>query len=212
VTASAWVLLVIAAAFAVGDWVAVVRSDTRLEYVCKPLTMVFLIALASAVEVDDPSVQKWFVLALVLSLLGDILLMVPRDRFVFGLGAFLLAHLAYIVGLWVDGVGILNFVIGLAIAGLTAVAIGGRILTAINAGEEHNVLAPVRIYMVVISLMLASAIGTAEAFAIAGAALFYLSDSLIAWSRFVRPRPWHALTIMVTYHVAQTSLTLSLIT
>ncbi len=121
-------------------------------------------------EVDDPSVQKWFVLALVLSLLGDILLMLPRDRFVFGLGAFLLAHVAYIVGLWVDGVGILNFVIGLAIAGLAAVAIGGRILTAINARRApRRADAPVRIYMVVISLMLASAIGTAEPFAIVGA-------------------------------------------
>jgi len=212
VTASAWALLVIAGVFAVGDWAAVVRDDKRLEYICKPLTMVFLIALASAVEVDDRSVQKWFVVALVLSLLGDILLMLPRDRFVFGLAAFLLAHLAYIVGLWVDGVGILNFIIGLAIAGLTAVAIGGRILTAINDGEQPELLTPVRGYMVVISLMLASAIGTAEAFAITGAALFYVSDSLIAWDRFVRPRSWHALTIMVTYHVAQTSLTLSLIT
>jgi uncharacterized membrane protein YhhN len=212
VTASAWALLVIAAVFAVGDWTAVVRNDTRLEYLCKPLTMVFLIGLASAVEVDDRSVQKWFVLALVLSLLGDVLLMLPRETFIFGLAAFLFAHLAYIVGLWVDGVAILNFIVGLAIAGLTAVAIGGRILTAINDGEQPEVLTPVRVYMVVISLMLASAIGTAEAFAIAGAALFYVSDALIAWDRFVRARSWHALTIMVTYHVAQTSLTLSLIT
>jgi uncharacterized membrane protein YhhN len=212
VTASAWALLVIAAGFAVGDWAAVIRNDKRLEYVCKPFTMVFLIALASAVEVDDPSVRKWFVLALILSMVGDILLMLPSDRFVFGLAAFLLAHLAYIVGFWVDGVGILNFVIGLAVAGLTAVAIGGRILTAINAGDQRDVLAPVRVYLVVISLMLASAIGTAEAFAVAGAALFYVSDALIAWDRFVRARRWHALTIIVTYHVAQTSLTLSLIT
>jgi uncharacterized membrane protein YhhN len=212
VTASAWVLLVIAAGFAIGDWTAVVRNDKRLEYLCKPLTMVFLIAVASALEVDDPTVRKWFVAALVLSLVGDILLMLPREQFVFGLGAFLLAHVAYIVGLWVDGVGILEFVLGLAIAGLAAVTIAGRILTAVNAGEHRDVLAPVRVYMVVISLMLASAIGTAEALAIAGAALFYVSDALIAWERFVRPRPWHALTIIVTYHVAQASLTLSLIT
>ena len=212
-TASAWALLVIAAAFAVGDWVAVVRHNKRLEYVCKPLTMVFLIGVASAMEVDDASVQKWFLLALVLSLLGDILLMLPRDRFVFGLGAFLLAHLAYIVGLWVDGVGILDFVIGLAIAGLAAV-VDRR--TDPHRDQRRRTTAtwqrPVRVYMAVISLMLASAIGTAEAFAIAGAALFYVSDALIAWDRFVRPRPWHALAIIVTYHVAQASLTLSLIT
>jgi uncharacterized membrane protein YhhN len=66
--------------------------------------------------------------------------------------------------------------------------------------------------MAAISLMLASAIGTAEALAIAGAALFYVSDALIAWERFVRPRAWHGLAIIVTYHLAQASLTLSLVT
>jgi uncharacterized membrane protein YhhN len=211
VTASAWALLVLAAVFAVGDWAAVVSDDKRLEYVCKPLTMVFLIALASVVNANDASVQKWFVLALVLSMVGDILLMLPSDMFVFGLAAFLLAHLTYIVGFWVNGVGILRFAIGLAIAALAAVAIGARILRAVDAGEQRDVLTPVRVYMVIISLMLASAIGTAVSLAVAGAALFYASDALIAWDRFVRQRAWHSLTIIVTYHLAQASLTLSLI-
>jgi hypothetical protein len=48
-------------------------------------------------------------------------------------------------------------------------------------------------------------------FAIAGAALFFTSDALIAWDRFVSPRAWHGLAIIVTYHVAQAGLTLSLI-
>ncbi len=201
----------IAAGFAVGDWVAVVRDDKRLEYVCKPATMVFLLALASALEVDDTSVQNWFLLALALSLIGDVVLMLPRDRFVFGLVAFLLAHVAYIVGFWADGVSILNFVVGLAITALAVVVIGGRIVSAIDAGDNPDAAAPVRAYIGVISLMLASAIGTAEAVAILGAALFYVSDSLIAWERFVRPRAWHGLAIMVTYHAAQLSLTLSLL-
>ena len=47
--------------------------------------------------------RAWFVAALVLSLAGDVFLMLPKDLFVFGLGAFLLGHLAYIVGLHVDG-------------------------------------------------------------------------------------------------------------
>lgn len=40
-------------------------------------------------------VSKIFLLALLFSLLGDIFLMLPRERFLAGLGAFLLAHLAY---------------------------------------------------------------------------------------------------------------------
>jgi uncharacterized membrane protein YhhN len=47
--------------------------------------------------------------------------------------------------------------------------------------------------------------------ALAGAVLFYGSDSLIAWNRFVRPLAWAPVAIMVTYHAAQALLTLSLL-
>ncbi len=211
-TASAWALVVIAAAFAVGDWVAVATANRQLEYVCKPAAIFFLFALAAALDVGDPSVQHWFMLALLLSLVGDVFLMLARDLFLPGLVAFLLAHVAYIVGMWVDGVGTLAFVLGLAAAVLAAVIVGARIVSAINNGEHAAMARPVMAYMAIISLMLASAFGTGEGFAIAGAALFYVSDALIAWERFVRPQPWHPLAIIVTYHVAQTALTLSLIT
>ena len=45
-----------------------------------------------------------------------------------------------------------------------------------------------------------------------GAVLFYCSDALIAWRRFVRPKPWQPLVIIVTYHLAQAGLVLSLAT
>ena len=47
--------------------------------------------------------RAWFVAALVFSLAGDVLLMLPREQFVAGLSAFLVAHLCYIVGFWTDG-------------------------------------------------------------------------------------------------------------
>jgi uncharacterized membrane protein YhhN len=71
---------------------------------------------------------------------------------------------------------------------------------------------PVAAYMVVISAMVASAIGTAEPLAVGGAVLFYTSDALIAWERFVASRRWHRLAIIVTYHLAQAGLALSLLT
>ena len=65
--------------------------------------------------------------------------------------------------------------------------------------------------MFVISAMVASAIGVGSPFAIAGAGLFYVSDALIAWNRFVRETPHAPVTIMVTYHLAQVGLVLSLV-
>ena len=69
-------------------------------------------------------------------------------------------------------------------------------------------VAPVVVYMVVISAMAVTAVGAGSPLAIAGAVLFMASDALIAESRFVRERAWHPVTIMVTYHLALTGLVL----
>ena len=45
-----------------------------------------------------------------------------------------------------------------------------------------------------------TAIGTREPLAIGGAGLFYASDALIAWERFVKAQPWHRLAIIVTLY------------
>jgi hypothetical protein len=58
--------------------------------------------------------------------------------------------------------------------------------------------------------MVACAVGTTSAWAIAGAGLFYVSDALIGWTKFVKPYAWGSVAIMVTYHLAQTGLVLSL--
>ena len=70
--------------------------------------------------------------------------------------------------------------------------------------------APVTAYMAVISAMVVCAAGTGDGVAVAGAALFYASDALIGISRFVRSTPWAPVAIMVTYHVGQCLLVLSL--
>jgi uncharacterized membrane protein YhhN len=173
--------------------------------------MVLLIGLAVSIDGVDGSVRVWFVAALVLSMLGDVFLMLPRDLFVAGLASFLLAHLAFIAGLWVDGVATGRFAAGVVLAAVAVALVGLRIIRAVRAGEHPELAFPVGAYMTAISLMVASAIGTGEVLAVGGAALFFCSDALIAWERFVRPQTWHRLGIIVTYHAAQAGLTLSLL-
>ena len=62
-----------------------------------------------------------------------------------------------------------------------------------------------------VSFIAAPAIGGANGWGIAGAALFLVSDSLIAETRFVRERRGVPIAIMVTYHLALVGLVLSLI-
>lgn len=194
------------------DWMAV-RADLRgLEYAAKPLTMVMLLAAVAAMDVDEPAARWCFLAALALSLAGDVFLMLPdRDRwFVFGLGAFLLGHLAYVPGLWLLGVTSLGLVVGVVVVAMAVGTLGRRILAGVRS-DQPALSIPVTAYLVVISLMVVTAFGTGIGVAVTGAALFYASDALIAWTTFIEDQPWGRLAIMVTYHLGQVGLALALI-
>jgi uncharacterized membrane protein YhhN len=213
------------------DWAAVARraldpasaAARRAEYVAKPLTMVFLIgaALAIAHAQHAPGyLVATMTAALVLSLLGDVFLMLPEDspsadrNFVLGLGAFLLAHVAYIaafVRLHAHAGYAISFVLtGLVLAGALFATVGLPVRGA--AAEEDPALAvPVLAYVTVISLMVVAAWWTGDLRIIPGALLFAISDAMIGWARFVR-RDWELdVPIIVTYHLAQILLVLGLV-
>ena len=211
-TSEAFLLLAITLAIAVADWAAVHSERKGVEYVAKPLTMVGLILVALSLNTSSDLERGAFIVALVFSLIGDVFLMLPGEQwFVFGLGSFLAGHVAYVVGLWIAGVTLGAFIVGLAIVAVAVALIGLRIVRAVRESDAPALAMPVGMYMGVISLMLASAIATRNAFAIVGATLFYASDALIAWNRFIKAYPWGRVTIMVTYHLGQMGLVLSLI-
>jgi uncharacterized membrane protein YhhN len=203
------VLLAVAGAVAVGDWVAVARKNKPLEYVCKPAVMLALIGLAAALHPAHTDRRVWFVAALALSMLGDIFLMLPRDLFVPGLASFLLAHVAYVVGLRTHGGSVLTWALAGAGVAVADVVVARPVLRAVRH-HHPDLLVPVALYMLVISTMVAAALSTGTGLAIAGAMLFLGSDTLIARTRFVGARTWGPLAIIVTYHLGQAGLVLSL--
>ena len=216
----AYVFLGLTALFALADWYAVAHDLQTLEYLSKPATMLALIAVAVSLEPEVDGRRIAFVIALALSMLGDIFLMlrhhpedghVEKGYFVPGLAAFLFAHLAYIVGFRIEG-GRVWWVIGLFVAIRVALLpVTVRLLASIKQKGLDDLAAPVRAYAIVICGMVAAAIATGEPLAIVGALLFIFSDFLIAWSRFVTPWAWAPLAIIVTYHLGQTGLVLSLV-
>ena len=185
---------------AVTDWVAVVQRAKRVEYLAKPATLVALLIYAAR----GPAPAPWLLAALVLSLCGDVALMLPADVFVVGLAAFLLAHIAYIIGFEAS---ISARVLWWGIVLVMSSPLSRRIIRGIG---NPSLRVPVGAYMVVISLMVGSAIASGSALATAGAVLFFSSDAVIAWNRFVRPFAWAQLVIMVTYHSGQLALAVAL--
>ncbi|RMG31928.1 MAG: lysoplasmalogenase [Bacteroidetes bacterium] len=150
--------------------------------------------------------------AILASLAGDVLLMLPGDYFVWGLAAFLLAHLCYIgvfsrFGLHHTGQPALLRQHPWIILFFLIYAAG--LLLILYPGLE-GMFIPVVIYAVVIMGMALAALNrwqkverSSFAFVFLGALLFMLSDSMIAINRFACEIPFSHLWIMLTYMGAQ---------
>jgi uncharacterized membrane protein YhhN len=211
VTTAAWAFVAIAAVLAVADWVAIVRGDHRLEYLAKPGATLALAACAATLDAAHTDTQVLFVIALLASTAGDVFLMLPGDRFVPGLGSFLVAQILYAVGFVLAGGDGVDYVIGAVVVSIVVVPLAVRFVTALRAASQSALVAPLVAYMGAISVMLVTAIGSGNPYAMVGALLFTASDALIAETRFVKQRPGAGLAIMVTYYLAQAGLVLSLI-
>lgn len=123
---------------------------------------------------------------LVLSLCGDLFLTgVSQRAFMLGLVSFLLAHLAYIVAFGVSG---LNHK-WMLFASVPTIAVAVLVAAWLAPHTPAELLVPVRIYTIVISVMVVSAVGAKGAggptLAVIGAVLFYVSDLSVAAERLV---------------------------
>ena len=154
--------------------------------------------------------QWWFVAALACSLVGDVLLMLPNDQFVGGLSAFFIAHCCYLAGSGPAGPALGPLLISTLVAVVAIGLLGRKILGAVR-DQDRALVGPVAAYMVVIGAMLATALAVGNPVAAVGAILFVTSDSIIAWDRFVGKIPNAGLPIMITYHLGQAGLVLSLL-
>jgi len=211
VTSSSWIFFVLACAAAVLDWAAVARESAILEYVSKPAATLALLATAATLDVAHDATWGWRIAALAFSVLGDVFLMLPRDAFVPGLASFAVAQVLLVVSFVSDEVHVGRLVVGLVVTVPVAVVLARRFVSAIRREGRDELVAPVVVYLVVISTMAITSVAAGAVVAVVGALLFMLSDSLIAESRFVKERAWHGVGIMVTYHLALVGLVLDLL-
>jgi uncharacterized membrane protein YhhN len=203
------------------DWLAVARRQKRLEYIFKPATLVAVLTGACMLTrgPHDDWQACFFLPGLAFSLAGDVFLMLPGERFFLpGLAAFLLAQLCYIAGLnptpppWPA----LMILVAVAVIGLTLYR---SIAAGLRRQHQTALLIPVALYSLVLSLTLFSAWATLfrpewtvlrRGSVIVGASLFFASDAMLAWDRFVTPSFWLRLLVIVTYHLGQVALAASI--
>ena len=210
----------VAAGLAVVNWTSVARMPSRgwwnrLLWISKPAAMLALIAWFL-------SLGGWrmplllFAAGMLLSLLGDILLLLPDRYFLSGVAAFLLAHVCYIAvflqgplpppWLWLAPI---------LLVGAVFAALVRRLRAGLAASGQQAMFVPVLVYALVLSVMWAAALSTpmrpnwlpaAALLCSLGGSLFFFSDAVLAFSRFVRPIRSSGLLVMVTYHSGQALL------
>lgn len=209
------ILIVFAFIFAGLESLALYKSWHKLEYVVKPAVMVcLLIWLVTTVGLQGALL--WFGIGIIFSLAGDIFLLFIDRFFMFGLIAFLLAHIFYLVGFNVpfpESLGVWGFGVAIVI-GLGAVRLLRRIVDGVRVNQPGLTI-PVIVYSAVITLMLLSALLTLyrpewaslPAYLVSlGAFLFYVSDIILAWNRFVSPIKNSRMMNIGAYHLAQIAI------
>jgi uncharacterized membrane protein YhhN len=161
--------------------IAIAAGGDQLVAATKPLLMpALLVALVLGLPVRRSVLLLWGGLALTFSWLGDVLLQNPGDLgFLIGMGAFGLAHLAYIalyVGpLRTGRVPVWGIILGVVWWGSMVASL------ALWLG---SLLVPVAVYGLILGAAAVTALATRPVIAI-GAAIFLASDTLLAFDRFL---------------------------
>lgn len=190
---------------------AVSRRLPALEYVCKPGATAAFLATAATIDATHGAPWGWRIAALGFCVVGDVFLMLPRDSFVPGLASFAVAQVLFAISFVSGGIDGARLLAGFLLVAPVVAVLAWRFIGGLARAGTKALIGPVAAYMVIIAAMSVSAVAAGSTVAIAGAAMFLVSDSLIAETRFVSARSWHPVGIMVTYHLALAGLTLGLV-
>ncbi len=190
--------------------VAIARGSTAGVWIAKPLASTGFVATALAAGAATTGFGRLMLVALVLSWIGDVLL-IPRTRTAFtaGLASFLAGHLAFAAAFLVRGVALPWLAVTIVLLVPFVVAFDRWAGPHVPAG----LVLPVRAYVVVICTMVACAAGTyghaAAPLLLAGAIAFFLSDLAVARDRFVAPGFVNRLWGLPLYYGGQILLAIS---
>lgn len=204
------ILLIVAALCAcVAVWAAAGPPErVPWLYAFKPTATVLL--AAAVVLAPRPAVPDRYkgaiAAGLAASLVGDVFLMLPGDFFLSGLLAFLVAHGCYLIA----------FAAGVRLAArplpfVVYAAVGAAVLAVLWPSASPR--AAVAVYSVALCAMAAQAAArwsvlrtTAAALAALGAAVFVISDTVLAFGRFRGPVPHGGVWVLSTYYLAQLAI------
>lgn len=162
-----------------------------------PMVLIIVVAIQLK-DVFSPVYKKWILFGLFVCMIADAVIY----WFLPGLITFFFGHILYIIAfrhVWhakaPKWAGILLLIYSVTMAFFL-------VNSQIQANEIILAFA-ILAYIIVILTMGWHAISTRLPFAIIGALLFIISDSLLAIDRFIEPLPYRDVLVMITYYAAQ---------
>lgn len=185
-----------------GTAAAFLQTAGRRGYgVLKMVAATSYLAFAFEVGALDSLYGMTVLAALILSWFGDLFLIGDaRPAFLAGLGAFLLAHVAYSSAFYLAG--LQPAPVGGAAAAM--VVVGVVVFRWLRAADLPPAMTtPVAAYLVAIGVMVAFAAGTGSALVLVGAVAFAASDVFVARHRFVVRSPLNRRVGLPLYFAAQ---------
>jgi len=179
------------------------KERPNLIYVFKPLTTALIIVVAVLSGTNNVSVYLYVIIgALFFSLLGDIFLMLDDSKFLYGLISFLTAHILFLVAFLFKGVFFTWWIV------LIAVLIGGT-LYMILYPSLGKMKIPVLIYVTIIFAMTWAAWenqiqinNQGTLLAALGTLFFVVSDSNLAFNKFVKKYKPAEFIVLSTYFLS----------
>lgn len=207
-----WLYAFLAATIA--DLTFLIEGNSSLRFYSKPLILLGLILYFYQISkpISTTLLAKSILAALIFSWIGDILLMWP-SLFVYGLGSFLMSHICYIIGFKLAQNTIIrreevNFIKSF-FYNLPIYIAAALVFYLVNP-KLGNLKIPVIAYILVIVSMVATARDRFKKCSPAsfwqvfiGAVLFFVSDGIMAISRFYQEFPESGILVMGTYATAQ---------
>ncbi|UCS94289.1 lysoplasmalogenase [Echinicola marina] len=207
-----WLYLYLFAGLA--DISLIIQQQDDLRFLSKPLLMISLCAyfLSTTSVIKNTLLRKSVGTALILSLIGDVLLLFPQ-MFLYGLGAFFIAQVCYIIAFKLIqnhqiNLRQINF-LKIFFFNLPIYIVASIIYFLIN-DNLHQLKTPVIFYILAMVMMASTARErfkrtNTQSFVqvFLGAILFLVSDSIIALDLFFQPINNSGVLIMGTYILAQ---------
>jgi uncharacterized membrane protein YhhN len=193
--------------YVLGDYL----KNNFLRYTFKPLSTIIIIVFTVFQNPEISELYKYLIITgFIFSLAGDIFIMLPNDKFIQGIGSFFIAHIIFIIAFAND--------VGLSFNWLWLIPLlvyAGIFLKFIFP-KTGELKIPVIVYTIVIIVFLWQAIGrccitnnNSGTYALIGAILFVVSDSILAYTRFLKEYKVSSLLIHSTYWGALFFLSLS---